>query len=84
MGYMGSVQSAFAEKFESGKLESFALRMNRIPRQIQRCEIYGTISAVVDQAHAKNIFRKIDPLATQSEIYRAIVILQERLDEQGA
>lgn len=59
----------------------FALRLRRIPRKAVRCEIYGTVAAVVDRAHALNIFRKvISPLIDANIAYEALNTLQERLD----
>ena len=62
------------------KAEQFAHRMTRIPRKALRCEVYGTVSVVVDQGHAKNILRKVVPTATSADLYHALAILQDRLD----
>ncbi len=60
----------------------FATRMHSIPRKALRCEIYGTVSAVVDQKHAFNILAKVLPGLRASETYDAMVILQDRLDSK--
>lgn len=62
------------------RVERFAEGMKKIPRRIQHCEVYGTPSVVVDEKHAKNIFKQVVPTAMSHEIYRALVILQDRLD----
>ncbi len=65
------------------KVEKFALNMKKIPRKALRCEIYDTVSVVVDERHATNVLLKCgDPAATGSEIYRALIILQDRLEER--
>lgn len=64
------------------KAEQFAERMHRIPRKPLRCEIYGTVRVVVDQNHAKNVIKKVVPTATEQDLYEALHILQDRLDER--
>ncbi len=59
---------------------AFATRMHSIPRKALRCEIYGTVTAVVDQRHAYNILAKVLPGLRTSETYDAMVVLQDRLD----
>lgn len=59
----------------------FAQVMRRVPRRALRCDVYGTVSAVVDRAHALNILRKAIPGLRASETYDALVVLQSRLDE---
>lgn len=61
----------------------FASTMTRIPRKVSRCEVYGTVRAIVDERHAHNIFRKVAPAATASAVYAACVILQDRLDARA-
>lgn len=61
----------------------FASTMSRIPRRALRCDLYGTVSAVVDERHALNIFRKLAPYASTSALNAACQILQDRLDESG-
>ncbi len=70
----------------SEDLVSFAWRMRTVPRKAQRCEIYGTVSAVVDRDHALNILRKAFPGYRIDAViaYRAFNVLQERLDERQA
>lgn len=63
------------------KVERFAERMNRIPRKAVRCKLYGTISVVLDRKHARNIFRKVFPLATSEEILDALGVLEDRVYE---
>lgn len=64
------------------KVERFALNMKKIPRKVQHCEIYGTVSVIVDERHAKNILLKCgDPAATSIQVYRALNILQDRLED---
>ena len=65
------------------KLDAFADRMNRIPRKVIRCEVYGTPRVVVDKRHATNIFLKVFPTATSVDIYDALNILQDRLDDDA-
>lgn len=63
-------------------LLSFAARMKSVPRRAQKCDIYDTVTAVVDERHARNIFRKIAPTASGPAIYTALAILSDRLDER--
>lgn len=63
------------------RLLRFAASMDHIPRKAIRCEIYGTVTAVVDASHARNIFRKVAPAAASQAIYAALSILQDRLDD---
>lgn len=70
-----------AMSFQDRNLLKFAKSMRRIPRKAQRCDVYGTVSAVVDKRHALAIFRKVAPCATGPALYDAMVILQDRLDE---
>ena len=58
----------------------FAYNMRVIPRKAIKCEIYGTVTATVDRAHALNILKKVIAGLRNSETYDAMVILQERLD----
>jgi hypothetical protein len=58
----------------------FAHNMRNIPRKPLRCEIYGTVTAVVDQKHAFNIIAKVLPGIRPSETYEAMTVLQDRLD----
>ena len=63
----------------------FAGRMRQIPRKAVRCELYGTVHAVVDAKHVVNIFRKVvNPLVNPNIAYEAINILQDRLDERAS
>lgn len=64
------------------KAVSFAYRMRSVPRRALRCEIYGTVTAAVDQRHAFNIMAKAIPGLRASETYDAMVVLQDRLDNQ--
>lgn len=57
-----------------------AQSLKKIPRTTIRCEIYGTTSVVVDRPHARNLLKKLVPWATSTDIYDALVILQDRLD----
>lgn len=63
------------------KLLWFASHMRTIPRRAIRCEIYGTISAAVDERAVTRIFTKVAPAASHSAIYAAKTVLQDRLDE---
>ncbi len=70
--------------FSDRSLLDFAWRMKRIPRKAQRCQVYpDDVCAVVDQPHAKAIFKKLFPTASGSATYDALNILQERLDERA-
>lgn len=60
----------------------FAQRMRRIPRKPLRCEFTGAVRAVVDERHARNIFKKVAPLASAAAIYDALAVLQDRLDDE--
>lgn len=63
----------------------FAGRMRAIPRKAVRCELYGTVRAVVDAKHVVNIFRKvINPSVNKNVAYEAINILQDRLDDRAS
>jgi hypothetical protein len=64
------------------KAEAFADRMHRIPRKVIHCEVYGTPKVVVDERHAANILRKVVPTATSVDIYHALGVLQDRLDDR--
>lgn len=75
--------SASAHLFENPKVADFAARMHKVPRKMQRCEVYGTTSVIVDRNHAGNILRKVFPTVSSSDVYQAVVILQDRLDERG-
>jgi hypothetical protein len=72
------------ESFQDRNLLKFAQSMRSIPRQALRCDLYGTISVVVDRRHVTAIFRKIAPCATRTALHDAMVILQDRLDESMA
>lgn len=72
--------STNTENYQERNLLRFCEVMKNIPRRVQKCEIYGTVTVVVDSSHAKNIFRKIAPCASTAVIYDALCILQERLD----
>ncbi len=61
------------------KAARFAERMTKVPRRTIRCDIYGTMSVVLDERHAANIIRKVVPCATQAEVYAAMSILAERV-----
>jgi len=65
---------------QTAALIRFATGMRRIPRKALRCEVYGTVSVVVDRAHAINIFRKLFPATNAQEHYIALMLLQDRLD----
>jgi hypothetical protein len=65
------------------KAAKFAVRMRKIPRKVVRCDVYGTVAVAVDERHARNILRKVVPTATSSEVYVALMIMQERLDDEG-
>lgn len=84
MSFMNSVQTAFSTQnieHDSAKIADFAHRMGRIPRKAVCCEVYGTISVVVDRKHATNIFRKVfGHKATSAACCDALGILQDRLD----
>lgn len=62
----------------------FAWNMRRIPRKAVRCEVYGTVSAAVDERHARNIFAKVAPAASADALSEALSVLQHRLDETAA
>ena len=64
----------------SRRAAEFAAVMRTIPRRALRCEIYGTIAATVDRAHALNILKKAIPGLRASETYDAMLGLQDRLD----
>ncbi len=66
----------------SDQASKFAHTMRSVPRKALRCEIYGTVSAVVDRKHAFNILAKVFPGLTINEAYEALTILQDRLDNQ--
>ncbi len=51
------------------RLLNFAARMRHIPRLPLRCEIYGTVSAVLDERAACRVFAKIAPGASRSALY---------------
>ncbi len=74
-----------ATAFESlsNELQGFAYRMRSVPRKALRCEVYGTVTAVVDTDHALNIFRKVFPgyRVDKNVSYQALAILQNRLDD---
>ena len=70
-----------AENHPDKSLIRFASTMRQIPRTSVRCEVYGTVRAVVDERHVRNIFRKVAPAASQDAIYTALAILSDRLDE---
>jgi hypothetical protein len=72
----------FATNSTMSKAVRFALDMRKIPRATQRCPIYGTVSVIVDRRHATNIIRKFVPTVSTSDLYDALVILQDRLDEK--
>lgn len=63
------------------KVMGFVSRMRRIPRKAQRCELYGTVKAVVDERRAKNIIRKMFPRVERGTLYEAMWAMQEALDE---
>lgn len=68
----------------SDKLVAFAYRMNKIPRKALKCDVYGTVHVIVDQAHAMNIFNKVmGRKVTKTEAYAALGVLQERLDDRN-
>lgn len=58
-----------------------AVTLRKIPRTVARCDIYGTTRVVVDRRHARNLLKKLVPWATSPDIYDALVILQDRLDD---
>lgn len=61
------------------------MSMLRIPMRALRCDVYGTVRAVVDSGHAKNVILKHgDPAASGVELYRALAILQDRIDARVA
>ena len=77
------MSSYIPESDADRKLLQFSGVMRRIPRSAVRCEIYGTVSAAVDQQAVKRIFYKVSPCASRDAIYAATLILQDRLDERG-
>ena len=74
-------RSSHERASEISKAEQFAWVMKKIPRRPLRDEIYGTVQAIVDQRHARNIILKAVPTATSTDIHHALVILQDRLDD---
>lgn len=62
----------------------FAERMHDIPRVTIRDEIYDTVSAAVNERHARAIFRKIAPTATRDGVNAALQLLQDRVDDRMA
>ncbi len=90
MSYMNTVQTANGYNAEaaeriSDKISDFAHNMRSVPRKVITCEVYGTKSAAVDQAHAMNVFRKVFGYqATATACYRALAVLADRLDDDQA
>ena len=66
--------------FENPKVADFCSRMS-VPRKALRCEVYGTVRAIVDKAHATNILKKVFPTITSKDLYHALSALQNRLDD---
>lgn len=64
---------------EERRLLRFASAMHGIPRRAIRCDVYGTVSVVVDERHARNILRRVAPTAAPSAVYDALCVLQDRL-----
>lgn len=67
----------------TSKAVRFATNMRKIPRKVHRCEIYGAVKVIVDRKHATNIIQKMVPTATSVDIYDALIVLQERLNERA-
>lgn len=65
------------------RLLAFVGRMRRIPRRALRCEIYGTVRAVLDDRAAARIFARVSPAASRDAIYAARIVLQDRLDGES-
>jgi hypothetical protein len=65
-------------------LLAFAERMRNIPHRPVRDDVYGDVTAVVDQKHARAIFRKVAPMATHDGVNAALQALQERLDDRAS
>ena len=63
------------------KLVSFAATMRKIPRITVRCEIYDGIAIRVDERHARNIFKKLFPCATQDGVLCGLETLRARLEQ---
>jgi hypothetical protein len=61
----------------------FATRMRKIPRTTVRCDVYGTVSIVVERKHATAILRKVVPSATSADINEALDVLQDRIDARA-